>query len=428
MIWRCGSVGMRGKRLLLAGGTNCIREILEFARENGIVLIAAGNIGDTALKRCADEQYDVDTSDVDAMVKFGKEARIDGIFAGGNETNIAAAIRIAGKLGLPYYCDLEQWNTLMNKESFKSLCREYDVPVTGEYPIHTPDDLRTSGPEIRYPVVVKPVDACNSRGVFYCSSREELAEAAERAFSLSAARRILVEEYAAGDEVCATYTVCNGNITLSCLKVKYPVAEQEGLRNLPAVYIYPSGYLDRYLTEVNGRIIRMLESLRLRFGTLFIQSIFTSRGIRVFEAGFRPEGTNDFRYTDMENRVNHLHLLIEQALTGKVQDDPNSRDNPCFRHACCTYTMCARGGTVASVRGLEQLQDERIMTVEQFHHPGDVIPFGQTLDQRMLRFYIRADSMKEAAQVIDKIQDTVTVCDENGRSILVPGYDTSGLA
>ena len=421
-------MGMRGKRLLLAGGTNCIREILEYARENGIILAAAGNIGNTVLKKAADEQYDVDTSDVDAMAKLVKEAKIDGIFAGGNETNIAAAIRITGKLGLPYYCDRKQWDTLMNKESFKSLCREFGIPVTGEYPVHTPDELRKTCPEIRYPVVVKPVDACNSRGVFFCASREELAEAAEKAHSFSAAGRILVEEYVAGDEVCATYTICNGKITLSCLKVKYPVAEQEGLRNLPAVYIYPSGYLDRYLAEVNDRVIRMLESLHLRYGTLFIQSIYTGGGIRVFEAGFRPEGTNDFRYTDRMNHVNHLHLLIEQALTGIVQDDPNSRDNPRFPQVCCTYTMCARGGMAASVRGLEQLKDERIMMVDQFHHPGDMIPFGQTLDQRMLRFYLLTDSVEEAAQVINEIQDTVQVCDETGRSILFPGYDTSGLS
>lgn len=420
-------MGMRGKRLLLAGGTNCIREIREYARDNGIVLIAAGNIGYTALKQYADEQYDVDTSDVEAMAKLVKDARIDGIFAGGNETNIAAAIRVTEKCGLPYYCDMEQWNALMNKESFKSLCREYGIPVTGEYPVHTLEDLDDSEPEICYPVVVKPVDSCSSNGVFYCSSREELVPAAEKAASFSGVRRILVEEYAAGDEVCATYTICNGKITLSCLKVKYPVAEQEGLRNLPAVYIYPSGYLDRYLEEVNDKVICMLKSLQLRFGTLFIQSIFTGEGIRVFEAGFRPEGTSDFRYTDMENRVNHLHLLIEQALTGEVQDDPNSRDNPRFRHVCCTFTLCARGGVAASVRGLEQLKDERIRMVDQFHHEGDVIPYGQTLDQRMLRFYIRTDSAEEAARVIDKIQDTVTVCDGNGRSILFPGYDTSGL-
>ena len=420
-------MGMRGKRLLLAGGTNCIRDILEYARKNGIVLAAAGNIGNTGLKQYADEQYDVDTSDVEAMVKLVRDRRMDGIFAGGNETNIAAAIRVTGECGLPYYCDMAQWNALMNKESFKALCREFGIPVTGEYPAHTLEELDDPGLEIRYPVVVKPVDSCGSRGVSYCSSKEELRDAAEKALSFSRRGRFLAEEYAAGDEISATYTICRGKITLSCIKGKYPVPGQTGLRNLPGVYLYPSPYLDRYLSEVNGKVIRMLESLGLRYGTLFIQGIFNERGIRVFEAGFRPGGTNDFRYTDLMNGVNHLHLLIEQALTGGVRDDPNSRDNPRFRQVCCSFTLCARGGRVGSVRGLERLADARIRTVEQFYRPGDLVPDGQTLDQRMLRFFICADTAAEAAGIIERIQDTVTVCDEAGKSMLYPRFDPSVL-
>ncbi len=420
-------MSMRGKRLLLTGGTNFIRDILDFSGENGIVLITTGNIKDTVLKRYADEQYDVDTSDVDAMTELVKKAHIDGIFAGGNETNIAAAIRVTQKLGLPYYCNQQQWDTLMNKATFKSLCRKYDIPVTREYPIHTLEDLREPIPDIRYPVVVKPVDSCGSQGVCYCSSFEELKDAAEKAIAYSSRQRILVEEYAAGDEISATYTICNGNITLSCIKGKYPVGEQEGLKNLPSVYLYPSKHLDRYLSEVNDKMIRMLKSLHLQYGALFVQGIFDDQGIRIFEAGFRPGGTNDFRYTDMMNHVNHLHLLIEQALTGKVKDDPTVRDNPRFRQVCCSYTMCARGGKVASVNGLDNLKDGKIKTIEQFYHPGDTVPFGQTLAQRMLRFFIEADTLQETARVIDGIQDSVTVCDEEGRSILYSRFDTSRI-
>ena len=121
------------------------------------------------------------------------------------------------------------------------------------------------------------------------------------------------------------------------------------------------------------------------------------------------------------------HLLIEQALTGTVKDDLTVRDNPRFRQVCCSYTMCARGGKVASVSGLDSIKDERIRTVEQFYHPGDTVPFGQTLAQRMLRFFIQADTIQETARVIDRIQDSVTVCDEKGKSILFSRFDTSRL-
>ena len=129
----------------------------------------------------------------------------------------------------------------------------------------------------------------------------------------------------------------------------------------------------------------------------------------------------------MMNGVNHIHLLIEQALTGEVDDHPNLRDNPRFKHTCCSFTMCAKGGRVGEIAGLDRLKDERIRTVEQFYNVGDEIPFGRTLAQRMLRFFIMGESAREVASVIDRIQDNVQVNDVNGESILYNRFDTARL-
>ena len=420
-------MGLKGKRLLITGGTNFADDIRNYAQRNGIILIAAGNIPDTPLKRIADEQYDVDTTDLPAMLKLSEKTRIDGIFAGGSEPNIITAIRLTERLGLPYYCDMAQSNALMNKANFKALCRRFEIPITREYNIRSVSDLSNPDIQVDYPIVVKPVDSCGSKGVAFCLSRWELEKAMEDAVRFSESGRVIVEEYTEGDEISAVYTICNGDITLSCIKEKHPVAEQTGLRNMPSVYFYPSRHLERYIQEINDKVIRMLKSLRLRYGALFLQAFVNPEGIYMFEAGFRPGGTNDFRYTDRMNGVNHIHMLIEQALTGKVDDNPNSRDNPRFKSVCCSFTMCAKGGKVGEIIGLDQINDSHIETVEQFYHKGDVIPYGTTLAQRMLRFFIMGESPGTVASVIDSIQNKIRVNDENGESILYGRFDTSRL-
>ena len=85
---------LRGKRLLLIGGSNFAQEILAYTKKNGVRIIATGNRGNTPLKEIADERYDVNTTDVPKMIELAQRTHIDGIFAGGSEPNIFAAIQI----------------------------------------------------------------------------------------------------------------------------------------------------------------------------------------------------------------------------------------------------------------------------------------------------------------------------------------------
>lgn len=417
-------MSLKGKRLLVTGGSNFADELFEYTKAQGITVITTGT-SHNKIMDLADEVFTYNTSDYDQMLELVKERKIDGIFAGGNEPNIVTAIKVSETLNLPYYCNMKQWESLMNKANFKKLCREFGIPVTKEYNIHSEDDPIDG---IEYPVIVKPVDSCGSKGVIYCEDSGKLKEAIHEAIQYSVTDHVIVEEYVTGEEISATYTICNGNITLSCMKEKYPVAEQTGLMNMPNVFIYPSKHLEKYMDEVNEKAIEMLKSLNLQFGTLFLQGFVNNSGIYMFEAGYRPGGTNDFRYTDMMNGVNHMHLLIEQALTGTVDDNPNERDNPNFKQYCCSFTMCARGGKVNKVFGLDKISDNSmIKSIEQFYKEGDDIPFGKTLAQRMLRFFIMADTKKEIERTIKLIQDSVTVTDENENSILYGDFDTVRL-
>ena len=410
--------------MLVTGGSNFAEDLFAYTKANGIKVITTGN-SHNQIMDMADEVFEYNTSDYEQMLWLVKNHNIDGIFAGGNEPNIVTAIKVSETAGLPYYCTMDQWESLMNKANFKNLCREFNIPVTKEYSVSSETDSLEG---IEYPVIVKPVDSCGSKGVIYCENEQELKESIKEALKFSASKRVIVEQYVTGEEISATYTICNGEITLSCMKEKYPVAEQTGLMNMPNVFIYPSKHLGRYLEKVNDNAIAMLKSLKLQYGTLFLQGFVNDSGIYMFEAGYRPGGTNDFRYTDIMNGVNHVHILIEQALTGSVQDDPNSRDNPKFKQYCCSFTMCARGGHVGKVKGLEIVKElPTVKTVEQFYHEGDDIPFGKTLAQRMLRFFMMADKIGEIEKTIEHLQNAIDVIDENGNTVLYNKFDTKRL-
>lgn len=206
---------LRGKRLLVTGGSNIAKDIFAFTKPRGIQVIATGNSHNPLMDQ-ADECYSVNTQDVEALKTLCREAKIDGVFAGGNEPNIVTAIQVTQALGMPYYCTMEQWEQLMNKDRFKKLCRQFRVPVTPEYEISNEQEALAA--EITYPVVVKPVDSCGSNGVIYCENRDEMITSVREALGFSTNGRVIVEKYVLGDEINAVYTICHGQITILILK------------------------------------------------------------------------------------------------------------------------------------------------------------------------------------------------------------------
>lgn len=149
------------------------KAIQDFAQEQGIILIATGNNHNAGIFEIADECYDVDSTNTEAMKQLIREKRIDGVYMGGSESVISTACGYLQELGLPCYCTREQWEYLQNKEHFKRLCIEYGLPVVPKYDYELENPKRNI-PDSAFPVITKPTDGCGSSGFSVCRNSEEL--------------------------------------------------------------------------------------------------------------------------------------------------------------------------------------------------------------------------------------------------------------
>ena len=73
-----------GKRLLLLGGSQWKDAIKLYADEYGVTLLATGNNQSAGIFEIADEKYNVNSIDVDAMKKLIHDAKVDGVYMGGS--------------------------------------------------------------------------------------------------------------------------------------------------------------------------------------------------------------------------------------------------------------------------------------------------------------------------------------------------------
>ena len=417
---------LTGKRVLFLGAVRQLNEAVRYARSMGLYTVVTDYLPNSPAKKYADKACMVSTTDVEAVVQLCKEEKIDGLFTAFIDSMLPYAREICDRMDFPFYASHDQIRLSLDKEFFKKVCRENGVDVPVDY-FYDPNRGEFDK-EIRYPVIVKPVDSSGGRGVRICNDRESLQAAYEHAMGLSRSRRVLVEEYVVGDEISATYTMKNGTVSLSCLKDKLLSKDHADITSQSDVLFMPSAYLKLYMEKMNGAVTEMLKAMIATDGTVFFQGIATHDRIVLFECGYRPNGACDYRHIERENGVNYLKSMIAHAITGQMHGYEPELDNPAFKKYVLTYNLWGHGGTIGSMEGLEKVSDiPNVVEAEYMHEPGEVISDSNTLSQRMFRAIIIDDSVDRIKDTILKIQRSVCVLDTEGNNMLYSPFDVARL-
>ena len=87
-------------------------------------------------------------------------------------------------------------------------------------------------------------------------------------------------------------------------------------------------------------------------------------------------------------------------------------------------------GKVSHIEGLQKVLDHpNVKFLYLNKKEGDTVRKEEegTLAQLAYRAYIVADSLKELAELMDEIQDTITYYDENGDSMILSKFNSSKI-
>lgn len=96
------------------------------------------------------------------------------MFCVSSEFDIQNMIELCEPAGLCCYC--------FNKARFKELCKDFGVPCVLEYDF-TAEMNRKDLYAIRYPVVIKPVDASSSVDLYVCWDEDDLSRNVSKALA-----------------------------------------------------------------------------------------------------------------------------------------------------------------------------------------------------------------------------------------------------
>lgn len=419
-------VDLRGKRLLILGGMRFSCEIVKTAQSLGIYTLVAdyNKIEDSPAKQIADEAVDLSVIDVDAVVSYIKNNDIDGVFVGFNDMLLPYYAEICEKSGLPCYGTKQQFETLIAKDKYKSLCRQFGVPTIPEYDIN--DD------HIEYPVLVKPVDSSGSRGITICHCHDELVKAVEIGKKASKTGKVLIERYMDGREVTIFWTFQGGNYYLSALANRHVKHNQgDDVIPLPVGYTFPSVFLPKYQKEVEDNCKKMFRHLGIKDGMMFMQCKVEDGTCYVYDLGFRPTGSLEYKILKRVCGYDPLEMMIRHSLTGIMgSEDIAPRVNPMFTMPAFNVSCLCAPGTIRDIFGIDEVKSfPEVEDVVCGHVPGETITeqMRGLLAQITVRVLGSVANKDQLLPTMQKIDDTIRIIGDDGENLLLPGIEYSDI-
>lgn len=427
-------MNLKGKKLLILGGTYASLNLVKLAKAMGIYTIVADYYESGVAKEAADRQVTISTTDIDALSELVHKEKIDGVFCGPSEFNIRNMIRLCEKTGLPCYTTMDLWNQCANKDVFTSTCRKYGIDVPREFDVHT--GMSNSQLEaLEYPIIIKPVDGSSSVGISVCHEKSQVEAAVIKALDASVSKRLIAEEYIenGGEIFGARYFVHNGEAYPYLLIDTY-VADPVNRTSLISIYTQtPSKYSEYYMTHMDSHVRQMIKGMGIKSGTVFFQSLPHKGRINFLEMGYRLSGGLLYKLTEPLMGFNDMEMMIRKALGENdiLPEEFEKIDILCGSRMGAQLMVPLNTGTIGKIEGLEEAKSlPQVIDFIQYYYVGSTIKKENigTLQQHFGRFTLIADSQAQLISAVEKIQAMLKIYDTDGNEMNTLKYDVARLS
>lgn len=406
------------EKMLLVGGDIATPDAINYCKEFGVYTIMTNHIPyeENPFKQMADEAWDIPVEELDLLEEKCRKEGVTAVFAGVNEHNLDMTKALAERLGLPFYASDEAWACARDKGRFKEHCMAVGLDVPKRYNVKLPVTQEMLA-EVKFPVIVKPVDSCGRQGVTICRSAEELAAAYQLALSFSGSGDIIVEDYVDGIEMDCMYVVLEGEpfITSACVKCCVNV------NGAPTFSFCPTSawHRDDFENRFGDKLRMLLKRIDCKYGYFSLQIMYKAGKYYLLEFAHRLDGTASWRLTKHQTGYSSLELHVDVQLSRDVKYWIPIVKNRTKSFAITVYILYCNPGKIKRIVGLDKLKNMEgvSITVDRFRE-GDEVAATGSMYQTAFFMHLKAKDEDGLVALVKKINETVHFYDENGKDML----------
>lgn len=264
---------MKGKKLLILGGSRYIVPVIEYAHKIGVYVITCDYLPESIAHKYSDEYYNASVVDKETILEFAKQRKVDGIMSFGCDPGVETAAYVAERLGLPNVGPYESVKILQNKGKFRKFLEnnKFNVPKSKAY-----YDAKEAIKDIEYfnwPIIVKPTDSAGSKGVTKVIEREKLEKAIENAIKYSKSKEFIIEDFL-DKRGCSSD--CDAFVVNGKVEAIYFSAQRFDKNTpneyVPAAYTWPDTISIENKKYLKSEIQRLISLLNMKSGVYNIET------------------------------------------------------------------------------------------------------------------------------------------------------------
>ena len=308
---------MAGKKtLLLLGGSRYALPVIRAAHGLGARVITCDYLPGNYGHRFSDGYVNASIVDREAVLAAARAVRADGIMSFAADPGVVSAAYAAERLGLPFQGSYDAVAILQDKARFRGFLRENGFSSPWFFSAGSVPDAMRRADELRYPVIVKPVDLAGSKGVSRVDAPSGLAGAVGRALSLSLSGRCIVEQFierrgCSSDSDC----FCESG-TMTCVSFSSQLFDDKAPNPyVPSGYVMPSQMPAGAQAALASELQRLCDLLHLRSGIFNVETRVAKDGMPyLMEVSPRGGGNRLSELLRRSSGVDLVRAAVQVAL------------------------------------------------------------------------------------------------------------------
>lgn len=280
------------KTLAIIGASYLQKPLAEKAKEMGLYTICFAWADGAVCKDIVDEFYPISIVEKEEILKVCQQKHIDGVCTIASDVaapTVAYVAKAKGLIGNDYKASVTANNKGLMREAFT----KGGVPCPWFKKISSYKEIEDD--ELKYPLIVKPVDRSGSRGVSKVDNVEQLKTAVDIALKDSFSKQVMVEQFIDGREISVEFISYNG--------VHYPLQITDKVTTGAPHFVelehhQPSSLPADIQSKIYDITKKAIDSLGLTNGATHTEYKITADGdIYIIELGGRMGG--DFIGSDL---------------------------------------------------------------------------------------------------------------------------------
>ena len=415
------------KKLLILGGPVQAAKAVRTAKEMGIYVIVTDIDACDIVRGIADEILPFSVADIKSISSWVKEHPVDGILNFCVDLAQKPQYYLCKEFNLPCFGTLDQIEKLSNKDEFKKICIENGADIIRSY---KEEDITENFKN--YPLLIKPSQSSGSRGSSVCRNYHEFLLGAKLAHKETTNGQITIEDYMEGKQDFAVeYLFIDGHLFLIKTSDRYLGREEDGLNRQAIAIVSPSKYTDFYVDKIEKNVVKMLKSIGIKNGVLFMQGFVDNDTIRFYDPAYRFPGTEYENSLVKATKLDTVRYAIDFAVGNKYSQYLDDINKPYLLNNKIAISMmiAVRPGKICQYDGFDVVAKfPYVVTVSPKKKNGSIVPQTGSVLQRSAEIGLLLERDVEAiSKAVNDVYQNLHILNENMEDMIISKFDNPRL-